>query len=184
MRQSLFPAEGSPSRTKPAPASRRAQVAELGAASPCVLPSTFKTAWKAWSRKWMSRCGTETGGTHLPHRKRPENDLTVLIHIYLDLAKSWFFFSRPYLFPSSFSKIYFGFRSSGQVRQLCFVKWLLGRRIRVLATLRKPAARLPAHMAPVARRAQQALRGWCSAPEWGVCRSSHWPGTAGAPVRL
>ncbi|RLV90358.1 hypothetical protein DV515_00014462 [Chloebia gouldiae] len=75
-RQRLFHFEGSPSHTNPAPAARPAQVAELGAASPCALLNTFKTAWKMWSGKQMSRFGTETGGTHLPHLQSPENDCT------------------------------------------------------------------------------------------------------------
>lgn len=83
MRGGMSEAALAPRRGQPqaAPAAGPAQVAELGEASPCPLLNTFKTAWRMWSGRRMSRCGTETGGTPFPHRPRPENDRTALNHI-------------------------------------------------------------------------------------------------------
>lgn len=139
---------------------RGPQVAGPGAASPCPLPSTFKTAWKVWSGKWKSRCGTETGGAHLPHRlKTTSLSLSVFISIWQN-RDYYFFHDRIYSAPPSRR-----FRSSGQARELCFVEWLLGRRIRVpgLATVSELAARLLRTWLPL-RGVRSERSGDCAQP--------------------
>lgn len=60
----------------------------------------------------MKRCGTGTGGTHLPHRQRPENDRAFLIHFILIWQNRdffFFFFPKTVLIPHLLLEDFFCF---------------------------------------------------------------------------
>lgn len=160
-------------------------------ASPRPLPNTFKSAWKVWSGKRISRFGTEMGGTHFPRRQRPENDRAVLIHIYLDSPKSWllvafYYYYFYYSSPPSLRFFFFCFSQFRSSSTALLCQMITGSPHPSAGAGGRARGRCSppcAHGACCAERSERA-QGMELSPGMGLCRSSHWLGTAGAPVRL
>lgn len=129
----------------------------------------------------MSRCGTETGGTHLPHRQRPENDRAVLIHSsrFGKMAIILLFFKTVFI-PHLRLEDLFCFSQFGSSSTA-----LLGQ---VIAQSPHPSAgagdRAHARCAPRGAGRSGSARGTALSPGMGDLWSPHWLGTTGAPVRL